>query len=88
MDFGAAMDLSRSLRDYVEHHHKLRAAHIAVGVLCVLHKSANCSPDHLREKDTSALAAIQASATVKIVKVVASFLASIQKVESNALVKL
>jgi hypothetical protein len=51
MDFGAAMDLSRSLRDYVEHHH-LRAARIAVGVLCVLHKAANCSPDHLREKDT------------------------------------
>jgi hypothetical protein len=67
---------------------QLRAAHIAVGVLCVLHKAANCSLDHLREKDTSALAAIQASATAKIVKVVASFLASIQKVESNALVKL
>jgi hypothetical protein len=26
------------------------------GVLCVLHKAATCSPDHLREKDTSALA--------------------------------
>jgi len=67
MDFGAAMDLSRSLRDYVEHHH-LRAAHIAVGVLCVLHKAANCSPDHLREKDTFTLAAIQASVLVKLSK--------------------
>ena len=64
MDFGAAIDLSRSLRDYVEHHH-LRAAHIAVGVLCVLHKAASCSSDHLHEKDTSALAAMQASALVK-----------------------
>lgn len=88
MDFGAAMDLSRSLRDYVEHHRNWRAAHIAVGVLFVLHKAANCSPDHLCEKDTSALAAIQTEATVEIVKVVASFLASIQKVESNVLVKL
>jgi hypothetical protein len=50
---------------------QLRAAHIAMGVLCVLHQAANCSPDHLHDQ---------------IAKVCC--LASIQKVESNALIKL